>query len=112
MHHKSCRVSFNGSEQPQVIISTFTSPLPVCDNHNQDLPTGPMTVQGQMQYSSAFQFRKLSTETQVTPLGARGYNRRNQDGPIGTEVLWNAIRRMRDFALAWEAFQPKSKHTH
>lgn len=35
-----------------------------------------------------------------------GYNRRNQDGPPGAEVIWRALRRMLDFALAWEVFGP------
>jgi hypothetical protein len=34
-----------------------------------------------------------------------GYNRRKADGPIGSEVIWRAIRRMKDFALAWHTFQ-------
>lgn len=35
-----------------------------------------------------------------------GYNNRRGDGPPGAEVLWRATRRMYDFALAWETFQP------
>lgn len=35
-----------------------------------------------------------------------GYNRRRQDRPPGTEAIWGAVRRMFDFALAWESFRP------
>lgn len=35
-----------------------------------------------------------------------GYNRRNHDPPPGPETLWRALRRMTDFALAWQTFGP------
>lgn len=34
-----------------------------------------------------------------------GYNNRNSDSPPGPKPLWIAIRRMHDFAQAWEMFQ-------
>ncbi|PQO41958.1 IS4 family transposase, partial [Blastopirellula marina] len=33
-----------------------------------------------------------------------GYNNRNSDTPPGPKPLWIAIRRMHDFAQAWEVF--------
>jgi hypothetical protein len=38
-----------------------------------------------------------------------GYNNRNTDHPPGTQAIWVAIRRMIDFAIAWNAFGPKRK---
>ena len=38
-----------------------------------------------------------------------GYNGRNHDLPPGPKALWIAIRRMRDFAMAWETFGPEQK---
>ncbi len=35
-----------------------------------------------------------------------GYNRRPREGPPGPQALWVGIRRMTDFALAWERFGP------
>lgn len=35
-----------------------------------------------------------------------GYNRRPCEGPPGPQALWVGIRRMTDFALAWERFGP------
>lgn len=35
-----------------------------------------------------------------------GYNRRTTDGPPGPQAIWTGIRRMTDFALAWQAFGP------
>ena len=35
-----------------------------------------------------------------------GYNGRKNDPPPGTQVLWTALRRMVDFAIAWQAFGP------
>lgn len=35
-----------------------------------------------------------------------GYNGRNHDAPPGPKALWIAIRRMGDFALAWQTFGP------
>lgn len=41
-----------------------------------------------------------------------GYNRRRGDGPPGPQAIWTGIRRMLDFALAWQAFGPSdSKET-
>jgi hypothetical protein len=37
-----------------------------------------------------------------------GYNRRKQDRPAGPRAIWVGIRRMTDFALAWQAFGPGS----
>lgn len=36
-----------------------------------------------------------------------GHLGRKQDGPPGAQVLWIGIQRMRDFALAWQAFGPR-----
>ena len=36
-----------------------------------------------------------------------GYNARKQDLPPGPKALWIAIRRMRDFAMAWQSFGPE-----
>jgi hypothetical protein len=41
----------------------------------------------------------------VASLG--GYLGRTHDGPPGAQVLWIGIQRMRDFALAWQAFGPR-----
>ena len=35
-----------------------------------------------------------------------GYNGRKDDAPPGPKALWIAIRRMSDFALAWQSFGP------
>jgi Transposase DNA-binding/Transposase Tn5 dimerisation domain len=35
-----------------------------------------------------------------------GYNARTHDAPPGPKALWIAIRRMGDFALAWQSFGP------
>lgn len=35
-----------------------------------------------------------------------GYNSRPSEGPPGPQALWIGIRRMTDFALAWERFGP------
>lgn len=34
-----------------------------------------------------------------------GYNDRNQDAPPGPQALWIGVRRMTDFAIAWQSFQ-------
>jgi hypothetical protein len=36
-----------------------------------------------------------------------GYLGRKHDGPPGAQVMWTGIQRMRDFALAWQAFGPR-----
>jgi hypothetical protein len=36
-----------------------------------------------------------------------GYLGRKHDGPPGAQVLWIGIQRMRDFAMAWQAFGPR-----
>jgi hypothetical protein len=36
-----------------------------------------------------------------------GHLGRKHDGPPGAQVLWIGIQRMRDFALAWQAFGPR-----
>jgi hypothetical protein len=33
-----------------------------------------------------------------------GHNNRSGDAPPGAEAMWNGLRRMKDFALAWRAF--------
>lgn len=38
----------------------------------------------------------------VAQLG--GYNQRAQDPPPGPQVIWTGLRRMTDFAIAWNAF--------
>jgi len=35
-----------------------------------------------------------------------GYNNRTTDGPPGPQAIWIGIRRMTDFALAWQTFGP------
>lgn len=35
-----------------------------------------------------------------------GYNQRSHDRPPGPQAIWTGIRRMLDFALAWQAFGP------
>jgi hypothetical protein len=35
-----------------------------------------------------------------------GYNRRAGDAPPGPQAIWVALRRMSDFALAWQTFHP------
>lgn len=42
---------------------------------------------------------------QLSTLG--GYNNRAHDPPPGPQVLWTALRRMLDFAIAWQTFGPK-----
>jgi hypothetical protein len=37
-----------------------------------------------------------------------GYNNRAKEPPPGPEPIWVGIRRMVDFAIAWEAFGPES----
>jgi hypothetical protein len=37
-----------------------------------------------------------------------GHNGRKGDGAPGAETLWRGIRRMTDFALAWQAFGPEN----
>lgn len=34
-----------------------------------------------------------------------GYNNRATDPPPGPQVIWTGLRRMLDFAIAWQAFQ-------
>ncbi|QDU61565.1 hypothetical protein Pan216_24260 [Planctomycetes bacterium Pan216] len=39
-----------------------------------------------------------------------GYNNRPSEPPPGPETIWRGLRRMLDFAIAWQAFekaQPK-----
>jgi hypothetical protein len=36
-----------------------------------------------------------------------GYNNRKHDHPPGPQAIWVGIRRMTDFALAWNAFGPE-----
>jgi hypothetical protein len=45
------------------------------------------------------------------PILARlgGYNARQGDLPPGPQAIWVGIRRMTDFALAWQAFGPEKK---
>ncbi len=33
-----------------------------------------------------------------------GHNNRSGDAPPGAEAMWNGLRRMKDFSLAWQAF--------
>jgi hypothetical protein len=42
---------------------------------------------------------------QLASLG--GHLGRKHDGPPGAQVLWIGIQRMRDFAIAWQAFGPR-----
>ena len=34
-----------------------------------------------------------------------GYNDRKNDAPPGPQALWLGVRRMTDFAIAWQTFQ-------
>jgi len=43
----------------------------------------------------------------LTSLG--GYNNRPSEPPPGPQVFWTAIRRMLDFAIAWENFGPETQ---
>jgi hypothetical protein len=40
--------------------------------------------------------------------GLGGHLGRKHDGPPGAQVLWIGIQRMRDFAIAWQAFGPRN----
>jgi Transposase DNA-binding/Transposase Tn5 dimerisation domain len=40
-----------------------------------------------------------------------GHNGRSGDGPPGAEALWRGLRRMTDFALAWQTFGPEPHPT-
>jgi hypothetical protein len=40
-----------------------------------------------------------------------GHNGRRGDGPPGAEALWRGLRRLTDFALAWQTFGPESHPT-
>ena len=35
-----------------------------------------------------------------------GYLNRKNDGPPGPQTMWIGLQRMRDFAIAWDAFGP------
>jgi hypothetical protein len=35
-----------------------------------------------------------------------GYNNRPNERPPGPQVIWTAMRRMLDFAIAWQTFGP------
>jgi len=39
-----------------------------------------------------------------------GHNNRKQDAPPGPQAIWNGVRRMTDFALAWSAFGPDNQN--
>jgi Transposase Tn5 dimerisation domain/Transposase DNA-binding len=39
--------------------------------------------------------------------GLGGHLGRKHDGPPGAQVLWIGIQRMKDFAIAWQAFGPR-----
>jgi hypothetical protein len=49
--------------------------------------------------------------SQFIPMLARlgGYNDRKHDHPPGAQAIWVGIRRMTDFALAWNVFGPESE---
>jgi len=38
-----------------------------------------------------------------------GYNNRSSDPPPGPQAIWVGIRRMADYAIAWNAFGPKDE---
>ena len=38
-----------------------------------------------------------------------GHNGRQHDSPPGPQTIWIGIRRMHDFAIAWETFGPLSR---
>jgi hypothetical protein len=38
-----------------------------------------------------------------------GYLNRKNDGPPGPQTMWIGLQRMRDFAIAWTAFGPRSQ---
>ena len=58
----------------------------------QELPPQPPTLN---------EFMRLLTE-----LG--GYNNRKTEAPAGPQPLWIGLRRMLDFATAWQTFGPKT----
>jgi len=45
----------------------------------------------------------------VAQLG--GHNGRKKDAPPGPQALWTGLRRLTDFALAWQTFGPNAKVT-
>jgi hypothetical protein len=40
------------------------------------------------------------------------YLGRKSDGPPGPKAIWTGLRRVMDFALAWNTFGPTSRHHH
>ncbi len=46
----------------------------------------------------------------LTQLG--GYNNRAKEKPPGPQAVWVGIRRMTDFAIAWQAFGPEKEKTY
>lgn len=54
--------------------------------------------------------KKPPTLGELIPLIASlgGYLNRNHDSPPGPKAMWIGIQRMRDFALAWNAFGPQT----
>jgi hypothetical protein len=41
-----------------------------------------------------------------------GYINRKNDGPPGPQTMWIGLQRMRDFAIAWDAFGPQAKKSY
>jgi hypothetical protein len=41
--------------------------------------------------------------------GLGGYNNRRKENPAGPQTVWVGIRRMTDFAIAWDAFGPEQQ---
>lgn len=52
--------------------------------------------------------RTAPTLEEMIPLIATlgGYLGRKHDGPPGPKTMWIGVQRMRDFAIAWNAFGP------
>jgi Transposase DNA-binding/Transposase Tn5 dimerisation domain len=88
---------------------------------NRQTPEAPCTVVfAQDEWKAVWQVAaKKPLPAQPPPLGKfirllaqlGGYNNRAKDPPPGPQVLWNALRRMIDFTLAWQAFQQSGART-
>jgi hypothetical protein len=54
--------------------------------------------------------RKTSLNEMVALVGAfGGHLGRKSDGPPGPPSMWQGLTRVRDFAIAWEAFFDKTE---
>lgn len=83
---------------------------------NRECPELPCdTVFGESEWKSVWQVTKKMPAPEVPPMlsefmvllaGLGGYNNRVSDGPPGPQAIWVGIRRMTDFAIAWDSFGP------